>query len=612
MKKSGFNLATFFRQGIKRRIIPKRMTELLLHYCNLLIPFLLLFAFLLVMYDLGFKTFRSVNDNLVTGLKVLLIGLSILMGLRFLLELFSVKRLKARIFNLVIWLIVLFLLAKVMDLQAEGLLVNTNRFLLNKILVNVLVILVFFIEISSVLQLIYRRGVNPALLFISSFVFLIVMGTILLYLPNATSIDISPLDAFFTATSAVTLTGLMVVDSGSFTTFGLVIILLLIQIGGFGIMTFAGLLAYAVSGGASFRSQLAFREMMNRDRISNIIRFVYQVIIVTIFFEAIGAIFIYFSMDASLFERKLDMVFFSIFHAVSGFCNAGITTLSYGLYEPSIRFNYPLQLTIAMLIILGGMGFPIVFNLYGYIRIKAKNIYRKIFKIPMRDHIPRLININSRLALVVTGILIVIGLVSYIIFEQGATLRQHPTFIGKLVTSIFGAVTPRTAGFNTVDMAVLSFPTVMIYMLLMWIGTSPGSMGGGIKTTTIGVAVLNVLSVIQGKDRTEFSGAEISHRSIRRSFAIILISFAIIGIAIFLISIFDSDKGLLKIAFEAFSAFSTVGLSLGITADLSHLSKIVLILSMFIGRVGVLTIFIAFVQQSQQLYYRYPKEEITF
>ena len=132
MKKSGFDLATFFRQGIKRRIIPRRMSELLLHYCNLLIPALLIFAFLLIMYDLGFQTFRGVNTYLNRGLKILLIGLSILMGLRFFMELFSVKKLKARIFNLVVWMIVLFTLAKVMDLQAEGLLVDTNRFLLNK------------------------------------------------------------------------------------------------------------------------------------------------------------------------------------------------------------------------------------------------------------------------------------------------------------------------------------------------------------------------------------------------------------------------------------------------------------------------------------------------
>ena len=612
MKKSGFDLATFFRQGIKRRILPRRMSELLLHYCNLLIPVLLLFAFLLIMYDLGFQTFRSINTNHVRVLKILLIGLSILMGLRFLMELFSVKKLKARIFNLVVWLIILFTLAKVMDLQAEGLLVETNRFLLNKILIYILIILVFFIEISSILQLIYRRGLNPSLLFITSFAIFILVGTIMLYFPNATNVYISPIDAFFTAASSVCLTGLMVIDMNNFTTFGLVIIMLLVQIGGFGIMTFAGLLAYAVSGGASFRSQMAFREMMNSDNLNNIIKFVYQVIIVTIFFETIGAIFIYFSLDSAMFERKLDMIFFSVFHAITGFCNAGITTLTQGMNDPVIKFNYPFQLIIAILFILGGLGFPIVFNLYAYLKIKAKNAYRRIFKIPMRDHIPRLININSRLALVVTGILTVIGLVTYILFEQNASLRQHPTFIGKLVTSFFGAVTPRTAGFNTIDTTALAFPTIMIYMLFMWIGASPGSMGGGIKTTTIGVAVLNVISIIQGKDRTEFSGAEISQNSIRRAFAIILISFAITGLSIFLISISDSDKGLLNIAFESFAAFSTTGLSLGITADLSTFSKFVLILTMFVGRVGVITIFIAFVQQSQQLYYRYPKEEITF
>src|SRR5690606_35209002 len=123
-----------------------------------------------------------------------------------------------------------------------------------------------------------------------------------------------------------------------------------------------------------------------------IIRFVYQVIIVTIFFETIGAFFIYFSLDSALFERKLDMIFFSVFHAISGFCNAGITTLTLGMNDPAIKFNYPFQLVIAILFILGGLGFPIVFNLYAYLKIKAKNVYRRIFKIPMRDHIPRLIN----------------------------------------------------------------------------------------------------------------------------------------------------------------------------------------------------------------------------
>jgi Trk-type K+ transport system membrane component len=145
----------------------------------------------------------------------------------------------------------------------------------------------------------------------------------------------------------------------------------------------------------------------------------------------------------------------------------------------------------------------------------------------------------------------------------------------------------------------------------MWVGASPGSTGGGIKTTTAGVALLNVASVLRGKDRTEFFRSEISHQSIRRAFAVIIMSLLFIGVAVFLIAVNDSEKGLIKIAFEAFSAFSTVGLTLGITPNLSEFSKVVLIITMFVGRVGTITLLVAFIRQSKQLYYRYPKEEIT-
>jgi len=149
-------------------------------------------------------------------------------------------------------------------------------------------------------------------------------------------------------------------------------------------------------------------------------------------------------------------------------------------------------------------------------------------------------------------------------------------------------------------------------LLLMWIGASPGSTGGGIKTTTAGVAILNMVSVLRGKDRTEFFRSEISHKSVRSSFAIMMLSLLFIGVSVFLISVNDSDKGLIKIAFESFSAFSTVGLSLGITPVLSKMSKIILIVTMFVGRVGTVTLLVAFIRQSKQLYYRYPREDITF
>jgi trk system potassium uptake protein len=609
MKGNDFDLKKLF----PHRLVPKRIQQTAVHYNSVLIPVFLVMAFSLVLYDVGFHVFLSINATIFSALKIVMIVLAILMGLRFLLQLFSVIRIKSRIFNFIIWLLVLFLLAKVMDVKSGNVVFTTTHFLVNKLILYSGVTLLFFIEVSPLIQFIYKRQINPALLFLSSFAFIILLGTILLYLPQATTQSLRPIDAFFTATSAVCVTGLTVVDTAvAFTTFGQFIILVLIQIGGLGIMTFAGLLAYAVTGGASFRSQLAIRDMLSRDKISNVMHFVYRIIVVTLFFELIGAFLIYFSLPDELFNRQAEKIFVSIFHAVSAFCNAGFSTFSLNLFQPVIRYNYNLQLTIALLVILGGMGFPIVFNLFTYLTTKLKNFYRRLFRMPARDQIPRLININSRLALVVSGLLLLIGFIAYFIFELQGTLLQHPTWYGKLVTCFFASATPRTAGFNTTDLAAMALPTIMIFIFLMWIGASPGSTGGGIKTTTVGVAVLNLISIIQGKDRTEFFRAEISNRSIQRAFAIIILSFLIIGVSIFLITINDGREGLVKIAFESFSAFSTVGLTLGITPGLSTFSKFVLIVTMFIGRVGVLTVFIAFVKQSQQLYYRYPKEEITF
>jgi Trk-type K+ transport system membrane component len=373
-----------------------------------------------------------------------------------------------------------------------------------------------------------------------------------------------------------------------------------------------GLLAYALGGNTSFKAQLAFTDIMSRRKIGNIMHFVYQVVLLTLLFEAIGAVGIYLSLDDGLFIRKIDQIFFSIFHSVSAFCNAGFSTYTNGLYEPAVRFNYTLQIFVAVLIILGGMGFPILFNLYLWITIKASNFFWYVTRQSKRKYMANVIMLNSRLALVVSGVLLCLGFLAYIVFEQAATLSQHPSLAGKLVTAFFGSVTPRTAGFNTVDLTAMSLPMITIYLLLMWVGASPGSTGGGIKTTTAGVAVLNLVSIIKGKDRAEIFRSEISFQSIRRAFAIIILSLLFIGITISALAFADGEKGIIKIAFEAFSAISTVGLSLGITAQLSSFSKLVLIVAMLIGRVGAITLVVIFVRQSKQLYYRYPKEDIAF
>jgi len=592
------------RQGFHNKLID---------YINALVPALLSLALVIVIYEFGFKSFWSSHPGINFWLRVVLTVVILLTGIRLLLEIFVPKKTAARLFNFSGFLFALFITFYVLPQKAALTYTHTNRFLFLKLMLYGGVLLGFVTEISRFLQFLYSKTVNPGILFVGSFLMLIVLGAFLLKVPNATNGGISTLNAVFTATSAVCVTGLIVVDTATkFTPFGQLTILLLIQIGGLGFMTLTGLLAYAVAGQSSFKAQIAFTEMMSSRRISNIISFIYRVVFVTLLIEAIGAAFVYFSLDDQLFPRKIDKVFFSFFHAVSAFCNAGFSTYSYGLYQLEVRYNYSLHSILAFLVIFGSLGFPIVFNLLKYIKLKLANLIRYITGNPKREYLPNVIMLNSRLALMVNVVLLAVGFIAYFFFEQSHTLVHHHSLTGKLVTSFFGSVTPRTAGFNTVNLTEMSLPTIMIYLLLMWIGASPGSTGGGIKTTTFGVAFLNMAAILRGQDRTEFFRSEISHQSVRRAFAIIMSSLIVIGTGIFLITLNDSDKGLINIAFEVFSAFSTVGLSLGMTPSLSVVSKIVLMVTMFIGRVGTITLLVIFVRQTRQLYYRYPKEDVAF
>jgi trk system potassium uptake protein len=601
------------RKTKKSRFIIEGWNIKLLQVVNFTVPVLLLLCFGIVIYEFGFKLFWMNNPKITFWLSLLLQTLSILFAIRLALEVYIKKKRWVRAFNIGGWLFILFLTFYIIPEKASLQDTTTNTFLIYKLLLYAGIVLAFITELSYFFHFIYSKVVNPALLFVGSFAFLIFLGALLLKLPIATYKGISEIDALFTATSAVCVTGLIVVDTATyFTPFGKLIILMLIQFGGLGIMTFASLLAYAVAGQTSFKTQIAFKDLMGSNQINHIMRFVYQVVFVTLLFEIVGAAVIYVSLKNIIFDNYLDKIFFSVFHAVSAFCNAGFSTYTNGLFEPAVRYNYMLQLWIAILVILGGMGFPIVFNLYRYLKIKTSNLICRIKGSSQIKHFPNLIYFNARLALVISGLLLLFGFIAYLLFEQNATLQQHPTLTGKIVTSFFGSVTPRTAGFNTVDLSTMNLSTIMIYLLLMWIGASPGSTGGGIKTTTAGVAILNMISILQGKDRTEFFKREISQNSVRRAFAIILLSFLLIGIAIFFVSINDSDKGLIAIAFEVCSAFSTVGLSLGITAGLSTYSKIVLMITMFVGRVGMITLLVSIIKQSKKLYYRYPKEDIAF
>ncbi len=456
-----------------------------------------------------------------------------------------------------------------------------------------------------------RSTLNPAQLFILSFLTIIFLGALLLMLPNATHSGISFLDALFTSTSAVCVTGLIVVDTATyFTDFGKVIIMGLIQVGGLGILTFASYFSYFFKGGSSFESQLMMSDVNNTKQIGEVFNTLKKIILITFLIEFTGALFIYFQLDSALLPSFYERVFFSAFHAISAFCNAGFSTLTNGMYEFGYQFNYSLHLILIGLFVFGGLGFPIIVNVIGYFKYFIRNTFLSISNRTKLQYKPWVLNINSRITLITTLSLTVIGTLLFFITEYNNSLVEHDGF-GKFVTAFFGATTPRTAGFNTIDMTSMNVSTILITILLMFIGASPASTGGGIKTSTFAVATMNFISLAKGKTKIEVFRREIADISVRRAFATISLSLIVIGFGILGMVYFDPYTDLLSIAFECFSAFSTVGLSVGITAGLSAGSKIILIAIMFIGRVSMLTVLIAIIRKVKHVNYRYPSEDIT-
>lgn len=450
---------------------------------------------------------------------------------------------------------------------------------------------------------------NPALLFVTSFVVIIAIGAALFMLPNATTRPIGLVDAVFTSTSAVCVTGLSTIDVGNDLTFlGQCVLLLLIQLGGLGVMTFTSFFAFFFKGRTSLEEQLRIRDIANTS-LSNARSFIVQVILFTLAVELVGAAIILYQTDSTMAPWG-DRLFFAVFHSISSFNNAGFSNYSAGLYDPIFRTNYSLMWTIALLFIFGGLGFGIIFNFSRYVRFWLTGRFRKwLLGIPCQRY-PRIVTLSTRLVLVTTTFLILVGTMSILVFEWNGVLAEHDTWWGRFSTAFFTGVTPRTAGFNVVNTGALSVPSLMIILLLMYVGASPGSTGGGIKTTTFGVATLNIFSTARGRRRIEFFGREISNLSLRRAFAAIVLSLIFLGLSISVVSSLEPDQNLLPVAFECFSAFSTVGLSMGITSELSNTTRIVLVFVMFVGRVSALTLLVGILRQATMATYRYPKEDI--
>lgn len=498
--------------------------------------------------------------------------------------------------------------------------INTINFLIynstefNRYTTALVFILTLF-DISGRLYKLNRQTLHPALVFALSFVVLICIGSLILMSPKATVNGIDFLDALFTSTSAVCVTGLAVLDTGKdFTLLGKITILGLIQFGALGMLSFTSLFALFFKGSGSFESRLNLKNMINADTLGGTFQRLVQIVIFVFLVEAIGAIVIFFTIKTN-FETFNEKLFFSIFHSISAFCNAGFSTLSNSLYEEAFRYNYSLHMIIAVLIIFGGLGYGVVLNLLQFIRKYFIYTTGKIFSLDWGGYTQKFkpnVSLNSKIVIYTSLILIFLGTLFFYLLEYENSLRGHSEF-GKVITALFGSVTTRTAGFNTVDTGNLHLSTIMIVLLLMWIGASPGSTGGGIKTTTFAVATFNIVQQVFGYRNITVGYRKISPKALQRATAIISLSLITIGISTFMIIFFDEHLGVMEIAFESFSAFSTVGLSMGITAKLSESSKLVIIITMFVGRVSLLTILTGMVRQLYDYRYspiNYPEEEI--
>src|SRR5690606_10462383 len=323
-------------------------------------------------------------------------------------------------------------------------------------------------------------------------------------------------------------------------------------------------------------------------------------------------VFIFFSLDATQFESMGERIFFSAFHAISSFCNAGFTILPEGMGHDVYRFNYGFQLAITCSFILGGLGFGTVYNFYTFLKQKAKQLVYKLFLRQPFIHKPQVFSFNTRFILLCNAIVLVLGTASYYILEQRHTLTDDSSLVGDWVTSFFMANSARTAGFDSVNINFVATPTLIMMVTLMWMGASPGSTGGGVKITTVALAIMNIIALARGKDAIEIYQRRIAVESVNKAFAIIVLSVLTITLSFVLMNFADPQQEMKALLFEVVSAYSTCGLSLGITPSLSATGKIIVAVTMFVGRVGTLTLLVAFIKNTRNKSYIYPTEKILF
>lgn len=435
---------------------------------------------------------------------------------------------------------------------------------------------------------------EPAQVLAIGFGFVIFTGALLLMLPisSAKGNWTNFVDCLFTSTSAVCVTGLITLDTGIYWSyFGKTVIISLIQIGGLGFMSLATLVFLLLGKKITLKERLVMQEAMNSFSLQGLVKMSKYVLYFTFSIEGIGALIL-----STQFIPKFGLkkgIYYSIFHAISAFCNAGFDLMGNFSSLTAYSNNAVVILTIATLIATGGLGFFVWSEIYN-----RKSIRR--------------FSLHTKLAIYVTAFLIVGGSILMFLFEMNnpATI-MNKGIKEKVLSSIFASVSPRTAGFNSISTSDMSLPGRFLTILLMFIGGSPGSTAGGIKTTTAGLLIYTLISVIRGREDTEIGDKRISKEIVYKGIVILTISFLLVVTVTMILAITETGFTLEEILYETVSAFATVGLTLGITTKLSVIGKIIIAITMYFGRVGPLTIVLALTnRKGNKGNIRYPEEKI--
>ena len=474
------------------------------------------------------------------------------------------------------------------------------RVLENRAIYLLVLFLISSIELSSTVISSLGRKSNPSLMMAVSFLFIIMAGSGMLLMPRCIQhgVHLSWIDSLFTATSAVCVTGLTTIDVPStFTSFGQLVIMMLIQVGGLGVMTITSFFALFFMGNTSIYNQMQVQDMVSSKSLASLWSTLLNIFGFTAVLELAGAVLIFLNIHGTIGLDIRHELFFSMFHAVSAFCNGGFSNYQDGVGASVLMEGHCwLYIILALLIILGGIGYPVLVNLKIAVTKFSKG--------------RRLFDLNTKIVLRTTMMLIVSGTALLAFFEWNNTFAGMP-IREKLTQAFFNAVSPRTAGFISVDLNSMCIQSIFIYTLLMWIGGASQSTAGGVKVNAFAVAFLNIRAIIHGTTRVEFAGRELSTDSIRRANAAVFVSIILLSVFVFLVTLTEPDLPLKAIVFECVSAFATVGSSLGITSSLQDTSKVLLVVLMFIGRVGLVTMAQGLVKQYKNQNYKLPQDNIT-